>query len=365
MTFHPDELFYWFLNMSILGTFSGLLILLLRRIRQIPRRVIYLLWLIPAIRFLCPVGIASPFSLIGMLEWLLALIRPQTDPLVLSVSPDASAAELTYMNVIQTANSYFPLHQKNDLLASVFRISSFVWLAGALLFAAASIVLYLRGKREMAKSSRSLWDPAVFANLPAGIPIRLSSDAASAAVYGILHPIIVIPDKTDPNELPYQLKHEQVHIRRNDNFWRLLAVLICCLHWFNPLIWLLLKRMIEDMELSCDQAVLRELNEEQRKEYALAILHSASDSSLFPSSFRSGSAQDRIRNILSYKRVSLLSFLVSLLFLFLMFWSLLTNTQPQGNLPERNLYEKSLIDPDRTFPPSVLPYSDFENRSGR
>ena len=117
-----------------------------------------------------------------------------------------------------------------------------------------------------------------------------------------LHPAFL------PGDIDYIILHEQVHIARRNNLFRIVAVITACVHWFNPLLWVFLKYFFADMELACDAKVLKSLNECQTKEYALTILTCASGKTFFASAFGGGAkTKVRIENILSYKKLTVIS----------------------------------------------------------
>ena len=140
-----------------------------------------------------------------------------------------------------------------------------------------------------------------------------------------MKPRIILPTKYRENELKYILMHERVHARRGDNLVRLLALVTVCVHWFNPLAWLFLKLLFADLELACDEAVLRKCNPEQRKEYAHTLLSAVERTSVFASSFGGAKIRMRVENILSYKKLSALSAAGMVALLIAIAYILLTN----------------------------------------
>ena len=122
--------------------------------------------------------------------------------------------------------------------------------------------------------------------------------------------MILIPAELTDTECRYVVLHEKVHLCRKDNLFRLAAVLIACIHWFNPLVWISLKYFFEDMEISCDEMVMKQLLPEEHKEYASAILHCAKVKSPFASAFGGAKIRKRMEHILSYRKLTVLSALL-------------------------------------------------------
>lgn len=129
------------------------------------------------------------------------------------------------------------------------------------------------------------------------------------------------------------LEHENVHRKRLDNLWRALAVAAACVHWFNPLVWLMLRSFFRDMELSCDETVLKhgKYGSEGSKAYASALLQFAGNRSIFaPSAFGSSGVRVRIVNVLNYKRMTVIGAAASAIFLLAVAFALITNPSFRG-----------------------------------
>jgi beta-lactamase regulating signal transducer with metallopeptidase domain len=155
--------------------------------------------------------------------------------------------------------------------------------------------------------------------------VFVSDEIKTPAVYGIFRPKIVIPNNYNEKNLKYILLHENMHIKSFDNFFRVVAVFLVCFHWFNPFCLLFLKLFYIDMELSCDERVLLRLKEDERKEYARTLLSSLEKTVVFVSLFGGAKIKTRINNIISYKKITLLSSVFFIFFIALTFYFLLTN----------------------------------------
>ena len=280
-----SDVFYWLMNISILGGADGLIVLALRKIRKLPRFAVYMLWLIPLIRFWMPFGLANKYSLLNLIS------RFTTKTVVIWQEFPA----LTMSNSIMGANSYFPIVYKTDLLAGIFRVASVIWLIVVIAFLLAALLLYIFTKSEM-KNVRHVKDN-----------IYQSDKVSTPAVYGVIHPKVILPPGLGHDDLVYIMMHEKVHIRRRDNLWRVIAVITACMHWFNPLAWVFLRNFFADMELACDAKVINRLKGDQVKKYALAIIAASTGKVFYASAFGGAKTKVRIENILSYKRLTILS----------------------------------------------------------
>ncbi len=278
------EIFYWVLNMSILGGLTGLLVLLLRRVKLLPRGFCYALWLLPAMRLLLPFGVASRFSLMTLLS------RAATRTVTVQVP--FSDVPFSGLNAVAAAQSYFPITYKTDLLASVFSVASLIWVIVATALLLTLFFLYIVTRREVADAVH------VKGNL------YRSPRVTAPAVYGLFKPKIIIPETVDEDALSYILLHENAHIRRHDNLARAAALFLCCLHWFNPLTWMMLRAFFADMELACDTKVLRRLSPDEGKAYARSLVNASAGKSVFVSAFGGAKVRVRVENILSYKKLT-------------------------------------------------------------
>lgn len=300
-----QELFYWIFNMSIVAGITTGIIVLIRMVKRIPRRMMALLWLIPALRMIVPLGLSSPYSLMSMLS------RITTKTVV--VFQPMPGMDFSMMNMAMAANSYFPITYKTNILHDVFATASIVWIIVALAILLLLAVLYVTTLREL-KDSKHLREN-----------IYLSEKVTSPAVYGIIRPRIVLPITWADRDLDLVLLHEQTHIRRGDNLWRMLAFTLAAVHWFYPLSWIFLKLLLTDLELACDEGVLMKLGPDRRKEYALSLLDSKSGTNVFASAFGGAKIRIRIENILSYRKMKWISLVAFAALDLAIFYVLLTN----------------------------------------
>lgn len=278
------EIFYWFLNMSVSGTITAFAVLLLSRIKRLPRRVCYALWAIPFIRLWFPF---APVGRFGLME----LIMRLSSRSVIVPGGSQYTASMATLNHMALADSYYPFQYRSALLMKVFNTASIVWLCIAFLIAVFIVFSYYSLKHEIKRGCFS--DGICF------------TDAVKVpAVYGIISPIIVMPENRRACDNTFILIHEAVHIRRMDNLWRAVALATVAVHWFNPFIWLFLKSFLNEMELSCDEKVLSQLNGDERQAYALALIESAEAKLTLASSFSGGKLRQRIERILVWKRMS-------------------------------------------------------------
>ncbi len=284
------DIFYWLFNMSLIAGLCGLIVLGLRAIPRFPRRFACLLWLIPLVRMWVPFGVGSRWNLMSLLS------KFTTRTVVVWEKGDMSIATT---NMIMAADRYFPITYRIDPLHAVFHWAAVVWLTVALAILLTLGVLYVTTKRELRDAI--LWRDNVY----------LSDKVTSPALYGVLRPRIILPTGWETrDDLAFILAHERAHARRGDNLWRLVGFVTAALHWFNPLSWLFLKTFLSDLELACDERVMRDMDTQACKQYALSLVSGARDGrerTLFASAFGGAGVRVRVERILGYRRLSFFS----------------------------------------------------------
>ena len=301
------EVFYWAFNMSITATAAGVIVLLLRRIKKIPKQITVCLWWIPFLRMVIPIGYNSPYSLMSVLHRI-------TTKTVIVYQPKEEVA-FSMLNSVRAADTYFPITYKINRLQTVFTVGAVIWLVGALAFLLLLLILYVALLRE-AKGAMEKQDGIYF-----------SDTAKTPAVYGIIKPKIILPSFYREKDTTFIVLHEKIHIKRLDNLWRMLALMITSVHWFNPMCPLFLKCFFSDLEQACDACVLSKVGEGKKKEYAKALLMCKENEKKMICGFGGAKMRTRIENILSFKKMTWFSCTAFLMWMSVVFYVLLTNAR--------------------------------------
>lgn len=297
------EIFYWVLNMSIASLITGLIIMLIRSFKKLPRRFVLYLWIIPFLRMIIPAAISGKYNLMSVISG----ITTRTIPV------EGGPIDMSMMNHVMAADTYFPITYRTNLLEDIFDIASIIWAIIGIAVLLTLGYVYLITQRElkdMVKLKDNIW---------------ISDKITSPAVYGIFKSKIVIPVGYEKEDLTYVLAHENAHIRHKDNLWRIVAFIITAFHWFNPFAWAFLKAFLSDMELACDERVLRKYGETKKKAYAAALVNSIEHKNVFVSAFGGARIRTRIENILSYKKISVFSTICFCGLFIIIAYALLTN----------------------------------------
>ena len=301
-------IFSHILTMSLTGGAAVLIVCLARLcLRRAPRWISYLLWFAVLFRLLCPVSFAASFSLIPASLSDGSLVEGWQDDylggtvILHEGASDAydQAVEVGRQPVYGGEGGHYvvtgedlvsePSTVENTLMPLLSRI----WLAGFAGMAGCGLFSYLRLRKKL--SGCPALEGRVF----------LCSHIPSPFVMGVLRPRIYLPSHLSEEERQYILLHERHHIRRGDPLSRLLFYLALCLHWFNPLVWLAFALSDRDMEVSCDEAVVRQLGPGIRADYAASLLRFAAGRRIpgpFSPAFGENATRERIRNLARWSR---------------------------------------------------------------
>lgn len=285
-----DKLFLTILNMSLTGAFVIAAICLVRiPLKKAPKIISYCLWAIAGFRLVFPFSIESIFSLIPF--------KARTIPLDITMQliPRIDSGVTIVDNIISGSLPAPTLGASVNPLQIWTAIGAYVWLIGAVIMMIYGVVSYVLLKHKMRTAVR------IEEN------IYEADNIQSPFVLGIIAPKIYIPLSLAISERGYIILHERTHIRRKDYIIKFAAYFILCLHWFNPLAWVAFLLMGVDMEMSCDERVLKELGGDTKKDYSRLLLSMATDRRIIsgsPLAFGEGGIKERIKNILNFKKTS-------------------------------------------------------------
>ena len=285
-------------------TFSGgLMILLITVIRalaieRLPKRLFLGLWGVALLRLLFPFSVPPQFSLFPFLE---RGVYAVSEPAAVTHNKGlVRPIGVTVVSVQAVSDSVSPW--------------TVLWVLGfglVVLFFFAAYARHLRRFRSARTVDNAFTNGWLAAHpLRRSVSIRESGGVTAPLTYGVLRPVILIPaglDWEDTATLDYVFAHEYIHIRRFDALLRLLFIAALCVHWFNPLVWVMYVLALRDIELSCDEAVVRRFGLESRRAYALALLtmeETRQQFNVFASGFSKSAAEERVRAILKCRRTS-------------------------------------------------------------
>lgn len=292
------------LQMSFTGGILILAVIVIRAlaINMLPKKAFNALWWISVVRLMIPFSIPSAFSVYS----LMGSHAPGNGSQAIRVLPIGASGQAASMP---------------DSITNAVSTWTVVWAAGVLVCAVLFSLAYWKCRKEFQTS------------IPVGndftenwlsvhqqgrrISIRQSGRFSAPLTYGVLHPVILMPTSTkweNTDSLAYVLAHEYVHIRRFDSIRKLVLIVVLCVHWFNPLVWVMYILVNRDIELSCDEAVVRFFGENTKAAYARALISmEETRSGLTPlcSSFSKNAIEERITAIMKIKKTTVFSLVLA------------------------------------------------------
>lgn len=387
-----EKIVWAILGMSSEAAVVVCAVLLLRFLfRRLPRSYSYVLWFLVLFRLLCPAAVSSGLSLMPGSSWQeealdagqvsngydTAGLSGQSDFEEIDVSTQIqggsqqlngeahekrqefeeygtqSAAKTMTVRIAlwlkRTARTFGVFWKQNGIWVSL------VWLAGAVWLMIAYLVQYMNWKEtvrgcigdplpqsaDLAQKKEIMWKKT-----SQSAYVVESKRIQEPFVCGIFRPVIYLPAGMEEKERSYILCHERMHIRHRDPFVRLLWQAALVIHWFNPLVWLAVSLVQKDMEMFCDESVMKQCGNGARKEYAMTLLlFSVKKSGLpFPVAFGESNTESRIHHILKQKKPTIAVSVLAVAVIALAAVSLLTDPETPGNVPVETVQEEKILE---------------------
>ena len=353
------HLFAEILDRGVVASVIILVVLIVRGVMcRFPKKYLYLLWMIVAVRLVCPIGVNAPFSLFRVVgedvqtfsisEINLYSAGTVTDPVDpvnkkdntissadAEVNDDASdninEMQETWGDDQQSRNTDSAAGEKASEYADsenlLVQYGTIVWLIGMMAIFFRNLFMVFRMRKHLKKAVRYQGNIYESDNIP------------SPFVMGIVCPKIYIPFRLGEEERDYILKHEQHHIRRRDYLVKLFAFLLLCVYWFHPLVWVSYILMLRDMEMSCDEYVLQHVKKDIRRSYSQSLLGFAMNQrgmAVGLLAFGETGTRRRVRNVLNFKKYGKWMGMVALALVFLVGLVCLTdvNAETAGQRPD-------------------------------
>ena len=296
-----NELFLKIINMSISASWLVLAVLILRFVlKKAPKWINVLLWGIVAIRLICPFSFESTLSLIPSAETIPLNIGMDTTP---TINSGISAINNAVNPIISQSNTPMAGASVN-LLQITIGIYEYIWIFGMIALALYTAISYWRLHRKVDTAVR--YKDNIFQ----------SENVSSPFVFGIIKPRIYLPFKMNGQDLEHVVAHEHAHIRRKDHWWKPFGFLLLTIHWFNPLMWMAYVLLCRDIELACDEKVIKELGNEQRGDYTQALVACSINRRMIaacPLAFGEVSVKERVKSVMNYKKPAFWVIIISVI----------------------------------------------------
>lgn len=321
------------LQMSFAGAVMILAIIVIRAmvINLLPKKSFLVLWGIAVVRLLLPFSIPSVFSVYSLIGNHIPTIAPTNIPQAFEVLR------------AETNGQMFTMPSGISNTASPISAWTIIWCVGVLVCALFFAIAYWKCRQEFQKSlpvdNDFIRDWLSSHWLKREISVRQSCRFSAPLTYGVFRPVILMPTSTDwenTKSLQYVLTHEYVHIRRFDGATKFVLIAALCVHWFNPMVWVMYIIANRDIELSCDETVVRLFGENMKAAYARSLISMEEiRSGLTPlcNNFNKNAIEERITAIMKIKKASIFSLVFALALVFCVATCFATSAASKNSQP--------------------------------
>ncbi len=323
-----SELFLTVLNMSLTASYVILFVILIRLLlKKAPKILSYVLWAVVAFRLIIPFSFESMYSLMPR-DMNMA---PISNDIIYQEAPQINSGLEIVDGFVNKSLPVASIESSANPLQIYVEIGAYIWVLGIISLLIYSLVSVLILKRQLKGAE------VIEGN------VYEAKNLQTPFVLGLIRPKIYLPIGLNVEERSYILLHEQTHIHRKDHIVKIFAFFTLVIHWFNPLVWIAFILMSRDMELSCDERVLQEINEDIKKPYANSLLSLATGKHILngsPLAFGEGNVKGRIKNVLNFKKPATWVIVVSVAIITVVGVGLTTNrtTDVTGDYDFYNFY---------------------------
>ena len=278
------------LNMSISASWLALVVFGLRfLLKKSPKWISVVLWALVAVRLICPVSIESPASLIPSRETI-----PETIVYAQTPAIDSGVEVIDQVVNDDVMDNLTPHigNSVNPVQVHLFAQEN-IWCIGMGVMLLWALISYFRLKKKVA------------ASIDVGNGVYICDYIATPFILGIIKPKIYLPSSMEPDSASHVLAHERAHIARKDHWWKPFGYLLLTVHWFNPVLWLAYILLCRDIELACDEKVIRDMEADQKKAYSEALLNCSVNRrqiAACPLAFGEVGVKERVKTVLNYKK---------------------------------------------------------------
>lgn len=295
------EFFLNIVNMSISAGWIVLAVLILRLLlKKAPKWITVLLWGIVAFRLICPFSIESALSLIPSAQ----TINPEYALNSVEIDSGIPIIDNTINPIISGAMVTVQPEKDINFFHIIMPYLAGIWLVGIFALLLYTVISYVRLKKKI--GTAVLYKDNIFQ----------SENVISPFVLGIIKPKIYLPFNMTDSDMENVVAHEQAHIKRKDHLWKPLGFLLLTIHWFNPLMWVGYIMLCKDIELACDEKVVKNLDTEQRADYSKALLSCSVNRRMIaacPIAFGEVGVKSRIKTVLNYKKPAFWIILIAII----------------------------------------------------
>lgn len=286
-----EALFLKVINMSIAASWLILAVIVVRFLlqRRAPRWVNYILWAIVAVRLLCPISIESIYSLMPTRTTISEDIVYEQYP---AIQSGVTIVDEVVNPVISDVFEASPENSVNPIQIALL-VTTAIWMVGMVIACVYAIVSLLSLRKQVKEAvwlEDNIWQ---------------CDHIQTAFLLGMIRTRIYVPSDLQGEKLAYVIAHEKSHIKWKDQWWKMMGYILLTIHWFNPLVWLAYVLLCKDIELACDERVIKGLSIDGKKAYSEALLECSAPAHIIsacPVAFGEVGVETRVKSILQYKK---------------------------------------------------------------
>ncbi len=284
-----NVVFIKLLNMSITASYIVLAVILLRfLLKKAPKWIRGVLWGFVAIRLICPFSLKSVFSLI-----------PSAETIDLTVYKNRPYIDTGVSAIDSNINNYLGSHYFEgvtvpaDNTSHILTFFGIIWIIGIIAMLLYTLISYVRIRRKVREA------------VPLRENIWICDRISTPFILGVIRPRIYLPSSMNEEDMEYVISHEKAHLKRKDHIWKPLGFLLLSVYWFNPILWVAYILLCRDIELACDEKVIRQLGTEIKKPYSDALINCSVPHKTIaacPLAFGEIGVKERVKGVLNYKK---------------------------------------------------------------
>lgn len=300
-----EAVFIKLINMSITASWLVLAVVLVRLVfNRTPKSIICVLWALVAVRLIFPVSIESALSLVPNVNTISEdIISSETNKMNTEVNENLANSTNTIildkaqngemLNGVQRDNIGENTLDEVNIVETIVLVISKLWIIGIIVMILYAVISY--GRLAMKIRESIVYKDNIY----------VCDRVSSPFILGVIHPRIILPSNMKENDMIYVIAHEQAHIKRLDYLWKPLGFTLLTIYWFNPVIWIAYVLLCRDIEMACDEKVIKEMDIIDKKQYTVTLLEYSISGKMVtacPLAFGEGSIKNRIKHVLSYKK---------------------------------------------------------------
>ena len=285
-----EAIFLKILNMSITASWLVLAIVILRLIlKKAPKAISVFMWALVGVRLICPFSFESILSLIPSAETVPQDIIYSEAPAIHSGVPIFNST----VNPIISENLAPEVGVSVNPMQIIAFVASVIWIVGIVAMVLYTVVSYFRIHRKVREA------------VPYQENIWLCDHIDTPFILGVIRPRIYLPSNMNEQDIEYVIAHEKAHLKRHDHWWKPLGFLLLTVYWFNPILWIAYILLCKDIELACDEKVIKDMGSEIKKPYSEALINCSVPRKMIsacPLAFGEVGVKGRVKSVLNYKK---------------------------------------------------------------